>query len=382
MIIPYGTDAPVYHLPWATSGLIAVNAGVFAWATFAGMPVDPYCLALGDGLHPLQWLTHMFLHADLPHVLGNLLFLWCFGLVVEGKVGWWRFLILYLVIGAAVGLVIQLAMLGGRPRLALGASAAIFGVLAIACVWAPRNEVHMVCVVYYRLWYFEVTILSAALCYFAWNGLLLLVNGFEVCGATGHLLGAAFGLALGVGLLWRRAVDCEGYDLLSVASGREGQAPVDPQAVHEQKIQAERRARLSAERVQDARPQVTVFLRQGNYDAAIRLFDKLHGLDNRVEWRQDELRALSRQLLEAREFERAIPFLEIYLRRWPDKSDSMRLRLAQILLHGQRRPVKAQRILATISRERLSAPQRDLLNRLLRTAQQMQAEGVVELWDE
>ena len=29
MIIPYGTDAPIYHFPWATIGLIAGNCVVF-----------------------------------------------------------------------------------------------------------------------------------------------------------------------------------------------------------------------------------------------------------------------------------------------------------------------------------------------------------------
>lgn len=36
MLIPWNTDAPLYHAPWATGGLIVVNATVFA-AVFFGM---------------------------------------------------------------------------------------------------------------------------------------------------------------------------------------------------------------------------------------------------------------------------------------------------------------------------------------------------------
>ena len=61
---------------------------------------DRYSLTLGDGrLHPVQWVTHNFLHLDFFHVLGNMIFLWAFGIVVEGKLGPWKYLLTYLLIG-------------------------------------------------------------------------------------------------------------------------------------------------------------------------------------------------------------------------------------------------------------------------------------------
>ena len=51
---------------------------------------------LGDGIHPLQWLTNIFLHAGFFHLVGNMIFLWTFGFVVEGKLGWLPFTALYL----------------------------------------------------------------------------------------------------------------------------------------------------------------------------------------------------------------------------------------------------------------------------------------------
>src|SRR5688500_1721165 len=99
MIIPYNTDAPLYHRPFATIGLIAANT--LAFVALLGHPnVESWMLALGQGLHPLQWITSLFLHDGLMHLLGNMFFLWVFGLVIEGKLGWWRFLLVYLGLGA------------------------------------------------------------------------------------------------------------------------------------------------------------------------------------------------------------------------------------------------------------------------------------------
>src|SRR5579862_4155845 len=92
---------------------------------------EPWALQFGQGLHPLQWITNNFLHADILHLVGNMFFLWGFGLVVEGKLGWWRFLLLYLTMGAIYGFIIQAVMLGAHGA-ALGASGVIFGLMAIS----------------------------------------------------------------------------------------------------------------------------------------------------------------------------------------------------------------------------------------------------------
>ena len=60
-----------------------------------------WALVLGDGLHPLQWVTNNFMHSGFFHLAGNMIFLWTFGLVVEGKLGWWR--VLARVLGLAAG---------------------------------------------------------------------------------------------------------------------------------------------------------------------------------------------------------------------------------------------------------------------------------------
>ena len=140
MLFPYNTDVPIYHLPLATVGLIAVNTAVFVvTAQVDPSQVDPWVLQFGVGLHPEQWITCNFLHTDIMHLLGDMFFLWGFGLLVEGKLGWWRFLTLYLGIGVVQSIIIQAAMLGASGGGTPGSSVVIFGLMAISLVWAETR---------------------------------------------------------------------------------------------------------------------------------------------------------------------------------------------------------------------------------------------------
>jgi membrane associated rhomboid family serine protease len=126
MLIPWDTDAPCYHFPWATIGLIILNVLLFgALVAAEGEGFDEWILEFGNGLHPLQWISTHFLHADIMHLVGNMIFLWAFGLVVEGKLGWKIFLPLYLAMGLTYGLIIQIVMSEADGGGALGASGVI-----------------------------------------------------------------------------------------------------------------------------------------------------------------------------------------------------------------------------------------------------------------
>lgn len=114
LIIPYSTDAPIYHFPWMTIVLIVANCLSFA-ITGMGYKSDGWMLQYGNGLHPLEWVAYNFLHFGIVHLVGNMIFLWAFGIVVEGKLGWWKFLVVYMSIGIVGGILIQVAMLGYKP---------------------------------------------------------------------------------------------------------------------------------------------------------------------------------------------------------------------------------------------------------------------------
>ena len=126
MFIPYATDAPIYHWPYATVATIVVN--VLAFLPMLGMDFEqvetvygPLVLTYG-WIYPWQWITSNYIHGGLEHLIGNMLILWAFGLIVEGKVGWWKFLLLYNGIGIAECALEQTITLPFSEGASLGAS--------------------------------------------------------------------------------------------------------------------------------------------------------------------------------------------------------------------------------------------------------------------
>lgn len=73
-------------------------------------------------------VSHVFLHADLLHILGNMVVLWAFANSLENYLGAGRFLSLFLFWGVAGGLA-HAAMHWGEPRPLVGASGAIAGMI-------------------------------------------------------------------------------------------------------------------------------------------------------------------------------------------------------------------------------------------------------------
>lgn len=103
-----------------------------------------------DGFKPYQIITHMFVHADLNHLFFNMLGLFFFGPHVEARLGHKRFLIFYLACGFGamiLSLLIyyyQISILG-KPMypLSLGASGAIYGVLAAFATLYPNQRIFL-----------------------------------------------------------------------------------------------------------------------------------------------------------------------------------------------------------------------------------------------
>ena len=91
---------------------------------------------------PWRWITHMFIHANWQHCLGNMLFLMVFGDNVEDYYGHKKYFILYLLwgIGAALGQVATYLLMNMVVAM-VGASGAISGVLGAYLVLYPDAKV-------------------------------------------------------------------------------------------------------------------------------------------------------------------------------------------------------------------------------------------------
>jgi membrane associated rhomboid family serine protease len=153
MVLPLWDDNP-FRLPVrpvVTWLLILANVLVFlvelgasdaeTQAIVNAFGVTPAALLGGTMPAPvLTLVTYMFLHADLSHIFGNMIFLWVFGDDVEEALGRGRFLLFYLLCGV-IGAIAFVASDPGFDGPLIGASGAISGVIIAYLMWRPCAKV-------------------------------------------------------------------------------------------------------------------------------------------------------------------------------------------------------------------------------------------------
>src|SRR5688572_1574795 len=82
----------------------------------------------------------MFLHGGWFHIINNMWVLFIFGDNIEGRMGSIRYLIFYLLGGAAAGL-LQTYLLPSSNTPMIGASGAVAGVLGAYLILFPRSRI-------------------------------------------------------------------------------------------------------------------------------------------------------------------------------------------------------------------------------------------------
>ncbi len=408
MLIPYNTDAPIYHFPSTTIGLIAAN--VLMYFVTAGIAMNDSArdapqagqqefrsiLWLADSpkvhwlelefdkLQPTQWLTHAFMHADVFHLLGNMIFLWGFGLIVEGKLGWKRFLVLYAVLCLVQGAIIQLVMffIADSPGSALGASGAIFGLMAIAVVWAPQNELS--CLLFWlpvvRL--IELPIIMFGFIYLALQLVFFALAGFSMSSEALHLTGILVGAPIGLWYVRQAWVDCEGWDIQSVylmsSEQREKKRNKQRNQEHKQAAQEREQDRENAKnRILDS---ISSALECGNSAVAIAIYRKfVTELQGGRQLPNATLRSLISAMHGEKVWEESIPLLvELLRRESAERCIGARLRLAEILIHVGDRPRQGYAVLKKLP-SGLQPEQLLKRNKLAAAAKAKLADGSVEI---
>jgi membrane associated rhomboid family serine protease len=144
-------------LPLVTAALVLGNLAAYALELRGG--VEAMCDA--HGFVPAQFmatgavgplLASLFLHAGLEHLLANMVALVVAGIIVEREIGHFRFLGLYLAAGVVGGL-LHVVVDPTATSALVGASGAIFGVLAVAGGLRPRMLGFIVGFVGINVWY-------------------------------------------------------------------------------------------------------------------------------------------------------------------------------------------------------------------------------------
>ncbi|MCD6479071.1 MAG: rhomboid family intramembrane serine protease, partial [Candidatus Diapherotrites archaeon] len=115
--------------PIVTVCIILVNIYIFFFSVALNFNEIIYTFGfIPARASPLTAFTHMFLHANILHLAGNLWFFWIFGDNVEDALGKGRFILLYFLSGFGAIFLHFLFNLGSEIP-CIGASGAISGVL-------------------------------------------------------------------------------------------------------------------------------------------------------------------------------------------------------------------------------------------------------------
>jgi rhomboid protease GluP len=173
-----------------TYTLIAINVAVYGYTSILSGNINgtsdavissygQYNALVLNG-EPWRLLTAIFIHANLLHIVGNMLFLLIFGLRAEKLFDLKEYLAIYFLSGLAGGL---LTLLMGPDVWSIGASGAIFGIIGASTIYPSRA--------------IGQSIVTALLFSF----FLLIINSLSPdVNIFAHLGGLAAGLLIGYGL--------------------------------------------------------------------------------------------------------------------------------------------------------------------------------------
>ena len=149
-------------------------------------------------------VTTMFLHANLSHILGNMITLFFLGIPFERRVGWKKFLLIYFISGIGGSLVFSIVNPG--PFILVGASGAIFGILGAFASAYPFDEIVMPLPVFFIAFLTRIKVLYAAIFFGLFEFLFVLLSyGYDNIAHLAHVGGLVTGVVLSFILLGNRS---------------------------------------------------------------------------------------------------------------------------------------------------------------------------------
>ncbi len=303
VLIPIRTESEIRRTPLVNYVLLGAN--VFFFLLFQGVlrgkPMELFTAqhlafhADAPAFH--QFFTYQFLHADIMHLLGNMLFLWVFGNSVNAKMGNGPYLVFYLAGGifAAWGF----ALFTSGPTHLIGASGAIAAVTTAYLALFPRAHVTVLVWLFIFIHFFQMpAMILIGLKIIVWDNVIMpSLGGQGAVAHSAHLAGYLFGFSSALGMLLIRAIPRDQFDILALwkrwnqrrdfatamkdpAAAAQAQygsvarvAPADPQqdAIDEQCF----------DQISDLRSRIAGKIEQRDTAAAADLYEQLVAIDAR-----------------------------------------------------------------------------------------------------
>jgi membrane associated rhomboid family serine protease len=190
----FSSGGPFANLPPMTRYILIINVAVFLVMLFP--PLYRWINLLFSVNPESYWnmaqvwrlITYQFLHVNFSHIFFNMLMLYFLGPLLEGFWGSRLFLRFYLISGAMGGVVFTfLVLFRVLPAGSMvGASGAIFGLLAVAAIKFPRMQVFLFGIIPMNM----VTLLGLS----ALISAMFFLSGQNAGGNAAHLTGLGVGL--------------------------------------------------------------------------------------------------------------------------------------------------------------------------------------------
>ena len=177
------------NLPTITKNILLINIAVFLLTQLFGLRLSVEHFALFPISNPnfqiWQFISHMFLHGDILHILFNMLMFVSFAPFCEKVLGEKRFTIFYLVSGVFAS--IFYLMFAGPSIPIIGASGAMFSIFIFFTLCNPEEKIYL----FFIPIGIRIKIVAIGLLIFEiWSALFGSNDGV---GHTAHIGGAIFG---------------------------------------------------------------------------------------------------------------------------------------------------------------------------------------------
>lgn len=355
LLIPLETDVKPRRPPVANWLLVAGNVLIFFITSASPVwAVVERHFTLNAAVPALsQYITYQFLHGDLAHLAGNMIFLWVFGNAVCDRMGSLGYLMFYLAGGVFAGMVFT--HYNHNPL--LGASGSIAAVTTAFLVLFPRTQITMV------LWAIIVTtfqlpaMVLIVIKIILWDNIVapwfdrgLLSN----VAYSAHLGGYAFGFVVSLFLLAVGALPRNQFDLLAIGRRWQrragwgfdpgGRAQTRARAVRVEQMASRPLGQLELSPLERLREDVLDRLAEHDLVEAARLYLRLLESDPRQVLPRNQQLELANHLAQCGRQAEAARAYELFLGAYPGAPDrpQVHLLLGLIYLRYLGDPLRAE----------------------------------------
>ena len=346
----------------------------------------PWYLTTVGGWNPLRWLTAMCVHPRWFDALFGLGFTLSFGLVVEGLIGWRRFLP---VLGGGIALTYIWSLINGLMLdgiLIQSGSAELRAVLAgILVMWVPTNVIN------YNRWFivtigsFEIEIWKIVAFSTAAGVLGAILSGLPlVSGIGGQIIFPACGLAVGYALLRAGWVAGDGWNLPLLLETRQ-MNPGDRTEMMRLRaleqgggmaVAAAGTVDQAADLSSDMESSLRESLAAGELDTTFSLWKALRSTAYKPP--AELLDLLLKTLYQAKHVDQAAAIAEDLIVLFPERSRDARMILASKAL-TEKKPGAVRAYLKDIPAAQRTPSAQAQIDRLIAKAAELEAQGVREV---